>query len=678
MFTKKVRLPTLFGVVLVFSLACSTVPGAVKGLAPNGPGEAKVSTTGALRAQASSTVSVLLTWEPVSGATQYQLDAKYGEGEFLPVAQLASGEEVYEDFVFPGITDLTYRLTSAASSGSSEVGTATITFPPVQPNALTVQAERYQPTIAAMPTIDMENFDPNNFDPSSLIQTWSSSQEIGPEGGTLSVTSPDEVSFTLEVPAGAVEEATSFSLTPIESVSNLPLSGGLLGAVHIQPELVLGVPAMLTIDGIGGGQSSSAPLTVGFAVSPILEEFYLYPLADQTGRGQHPSGGGHLADLVAPSLQNGGSASMAVGRGGTYGVGAASNGDVRAQAERTPTDAGAQTAQHNAVQQVGGSGSGQSAAFRQTGEAIQNRFASADGWQAMGSMASALDQYAQDGGFKHNDELNGRLIDQFLKKLKPLLDRNKGDCLTLDDLFAQEVTGKMGNPKNEFWQLVAQAYRARYKSAGQKLLDDLAFGDKSCSIALEFTSSVKIDYNDKELGWWGAKVRTETPIPLKLYYLDGRHVLQSKGKGHVRYVSYEDKSGECPPTVVKQYPMVDIIVSRLLPVFREQKLYDFWLVALEFPGRDLAARVSSTQDKKGCTTSTNISGGGDLWSGVFALLSVDRGAIDGWKSSTGDLSTEGGNLVATTEVKDRTITVGEQTWTENAVYKLTIRRASKQ
>jgi len=207
------------------------------------------------------------------------------------------------------------------------------------------------------------------------------------------------------------------------------------------------------------------------------------------------------------------------------------------------------------------------------------------------------------------------------------------------------------------------------------LLEDIAFGNKSCTFTLEFTSTVKL-YS--ELGWWRAAVRTAAPVPLQLYYEDGRPVLRSKGNGTVEYLTYEDKTGKCSPATVKQYPTVDIRVARVFPVFRDGRLVDFILQSLEFPGRSTQVKLDVTRDKKGCEKTLVFSGGGDLWSGAFVLFRYSRGDIDGWTSPTGSFSYAGAPLIVTREFKDATIDVpGDQKLTENGIYRITIQRASK-
>jgi hypothetical protein len=75
------------------------------------------------------------------------------------------------------------------------------------------------------------------------------SEELGYAGGTLSTTALDGTTFTLEIPEGALAAAELITMTPVESIDGLPISGGLVAAVDLQPSgLLLWKPAILTIE----------------------------------------------------------------------------------------------------------------------------------------------------------------------------------------------------------------------------------------------------------------------------------------------------------------------------------------------------------------------------------------------------------------------------------------------
>jgi hypothetical protein len=67
-------------------------------------------------------------------------------------------------------------------------------------------------------------------------------------GGTLTATGVDGTVFTLTIPAGALQQDTVITLTPITAIPDLPLSGGLIAGVDFKPEgLQFYQPATLTV-----------------------------------------------------------------------------------------------------------------------------------------------------------------------------------------------------------------------------------------------------------------------------------------------------------------------------------------------------------------------------------------------------------------------------------------------
>lgn len=71
---------------------------------------------------------------------------------------------------------------------------------------------------------------------------------IGPDGGSVAATAADGTEYSLVVPPDAVLEDTEISLTPILSIDDLPMSGGLIAGVHFEPSgLELFRTATLTV-----------------------------------------------------------------------------------------------------------------------------------------------------------------------------------------------------------------------------------------------------------------------------------------------------------------------------------------------------------------------------------------------------------------------------------------------
>lgn len=99
------------------------------------------------------------------------------------------------------------------------------------------------PTLAP-PPIDVTGAPANvHVETDKATATW-----IGPAGGKLTATSADGTGYALDIPEYAVKDPTAIIMTPVTSVDALGLSGGLAGAVFLQPAgLALAVPATLTI-----------------------------------------------------------------------------------------------------------------------------------------------------------------------------------------------------------------------------------------------------------------------------------------------------------------------------------------------------------------------------------------------------------------------------------------------
>ena len=71
---------------------------------------------------------------------------------------------------------------------------------------------------------------------------------IGPAGGEATTWGADGTVYRLRVPAGALPEPTGITLTPVVSLEGMPLEGGFVAALDLQPAgLAFATPARLTI-----------------------------------------------------------------------------------------------------------------------------------------------------------------------------------------------------------------------------------------------------------------------------------------------------------------------------------------------------------------------------------------------------------------------------------------------
>lgn len=99
------------------------------------------------------------------------------------------------------------------------------------------------------------------------------SQEFGADGGTLTTTGSDGTVFTLEIPPGALAGAQLITMQPVDSIASLPVGGGLVAAVDLQPSgLQFWEPVILTIDPV-----AEIPIEDQTAFMISDGEFVLHP-----------------------------------------------------------------------------------------------------------------------------------------------------------------------------------------------------------------------------------------------------------------------------------------------------------------------------------------------------------------------------------------------------------------
>lgn len=624
-----------FIVLLAASSSCSF-------LSQGAPSTQSVSTpiavaAGDLSVEATSPVSVHLEWKAASGASGYKLEGRYG-AEFFPIADLPGDQTSYDHFVVPGSAEITYRL----NAGEKEIGTATATMPELAANPLRVGFQQVMPAMPtfSFPTIDPNNldpaaiptFDPSSFDPASLFKPVSVTQEVGPEGGTVTLTSPAGAVFTLDVPPGALRETVPFTLTPMESLSEtpLPFGGGLLAAVQIQPVIPFEPMLTLHIQLAPDALAPAAPLVVGFDASGMSDELALHPIESE---GDHTY-------------------SMWVDWGDTFGLAAATPQEIAAQVKRVPTDAGAQMAQTIvALQLLTPPPSAENttiiadqileALFAQLGRITSRNPAPVGRGKPGHSIAAplpvkaigdqqrsvaaqqlrAMIERAREGFYSLQGSPQARdLLTQLARRIKIFIDRVEKQCLTEDALYAQEIIDNlrryMPDPTTEnmftgnaFWAALWLVYGP---------VQDL----KPCNITLEIQSST---ITGKDQYGHIKTVVSSQPIPLELVY-EGDH-LRLRGFGPVDYTEYEVFDSLCPPA--KKLPSVPgtaIWITNLQPLFdpNDGGLVDFVLQRtmsdpITFP-EGIRANVTASPPAQCRLLSLSVTKPTDVWGLGFAFL----------------------------------------------------------
>ncbi len=282
----KTRLMILISILLMVSISC-------QGLADVLPGGG--ANPSSFTAEASSAISVQLTWSAVEGAQKYLIERNDGETDYFPLGEISGEATTFEDFLVPPNTQISYRIKTVTASGTSAGKTVSLTTPQEFPNPLTV---------AAM-------FDTQK----------TQSQAIGPDGGSVSITDSRGVSYTLDIPAGAVDNEETFILTPIQEIQGLPLSGGMTSGVRIEPEgLIFNQSATLSIE-TTEPDGADDMMDMAFAFDEEGSEFHFVPTSSAAVTGAvfklaRPAGKGKMWNV--PQTRS-------------YGIGKGTSKDIRDQ-----------------------------------------------------------------------------------------------------------------------------------------------------------------------------------------------------------------------------------------------------------------------------------------------------------------------------------------------------------
>jgi hypothetical protein len=105
--------------------------------------------------------------------------------------------------------------------------------------------------------------------PQPVLETAAATAaDIGPAGGVVEATAADGSKYRLEIPAGSLRASVRITMTPVTRIDNLRLSGGVVGAVDLQPSgLQLARFGLLliatTVQGVAGMTLGFVPKTPG-------------------------------------------------------------------------------------------------------------------------------------------------------------------------------------------------------------------------------------------------------------------------------------------------------------------------------------------------------------------------------------------------------------------------------
>ncbi len=666
----------VFILLMVVSLGCNFLTNLVPAAGNSGgtssgtasPGS--IIPTGDLTAEQTSVGGVLLKWKPVSGVDKYLLEVKVGD-EYLELASIPAGQNEYEHRNVPSDAKIIYRLSTVTGGQQADSQQVSLVTAPVKANPLQVKIEYDQ--AAAELTIDPNNFDPssidpNNFDPTKyMAQNLETQVVIGSAGGELSLTSSSGVNYTLTVPQDALQFDVPITLKSISAISNLPLSGGMTAAVFIEPaSIAFIIPAVLHITLPENAPAASGPLVMAFSFQQDGADFHLYPF---DGSAAQSSTGGHLARLSEtngpPNLAN-------ILYGGGYGTGSGTAQDVSALNGRLPSNAQMQTEQAVAVSQLDDLTPLMPKSVVDLGlitESILQRSSKANDWskfsEMMDDFSTIVNADGDKTGFNNKNYL--KILDIMIEKAQALLLKNKSECLTYDDFKAQELVEKLTNPKSRFSKILSDRYKQKY---GQKLLDDLAFGQKTCTFELSMQSTLTLSGS-------GQKITVTANAPkMKLFLIYNRGEIFLSGGGEMSLKVKHDGICSFP---IQQYDKLFLSIEKLSPSFDQTygNLTDFGMHRMNVIGWKKAAGISAKG--KDCPSSVNLSGGGDFWTGLFttARLSMGNMIMNGWKLTKG--AVDGGSMKAAwTSVVPSFSPMGQAgVMSENTNFLLTVTRNSR-
>lgn len=133
------------------------------------------------------------------------------------------------------------------------------------------------PTIPEIPPIVQpgQTGQPLHVSPTSSTGQRATRMVTPAAGGTLTTTGPDGTRYTLAIPPKAVYDSIEIAMTPLSTVGGLPLSGGLVAGVQLEPDgLRLAEMATLTIEPSGTVDRASLS---GFGYYGSGDDFHLYP-----------------------------------------------------------------------------------------------------------------------------------------------------------------------------------------------------------------------------------------------------------------------------------------------------------------------------------------------------------------------------------------------------------------
>jgi hypothetical protein len=597
---------------------------------------------------------IVLSWTPISGVDEYLIELQIGGDEYIPLASLSADKTTFIDEKVPADTDLTYRLNGISKTKTTQSKLVMVATPVKKTNPLKITVAFDQTPASIDPKnldpnkLDLSKIDPNNFDPTMFMpQSLQTTQVVGPKGGELTVTGTNNVVYKLIIPAESLNFEVSITLKPISSIPDLPLSKGLIGAVFIEPqEMVFRIPATLTITSSDKTSTPPGSLKAAFAFETNGQEFHLFPTEDNV----QANLGAHTARLITQPLPDEKPKDeLKITSGGGYGKGNGTPAEINDIVASNPTNAVDGTIQEvaaaqleeletlpNLPKEVG--------SLAKTGEKISQSAKKADNMSKFMESLDEFTSYTNSDGGKYNKGLNEKIIATLVEKANSLLQKNKNDCLSEEDIKAQELLERLVKPKNDFEKLFSRQFINKF---GESLINDLYNGLKACSYQIQMKSNLSYDVEDSVLF---TSMETQK-IPLNFVYVKGEVFLW--GSGPMKLNS--SVSGTCS-FPLQHYDNLTLSIQKLSPIFDKGKLIDFAMKQIFIIGW-IPGPVGISTGGDNCPTMVKLSGGGDYWTGMFTMAraTLKNELMMGWKLQQGD-SSKGAPLKANWQSVNRSFT----------------------
>ncbi|MCC6147189.1 MAG: hypothetical protein IT308_06430 [Anaerolineaceae bacterium] len=603
---------------------------------PAAPG-ALTDSRGGFSAKVTSPISVELAWENLS-ADAYRIEISVEGDKFAPFLELAGNVTAYEDF--PALADrrLSYRLIPVTGGKDGAPLDVSVQTPPQEPNPLKVEVtvDLSVPDIENMDfsNFDPESFDPENFDPNDLgsmglaPMSTAVSEEIGPEGGSLSATGTNGAKYTYTIPSGALNDTFIFTLTPVAGMEGAPLTGGLLGAAIIEPPgLELNEPAVLTITPPPDTTIAETEVLSTFEFHPDGDEFYFTGAFDKTDAAAM-TGKSKLAALIPPSddwvmkpwdsVQD---------RTGPAGTGKTTRSAIKDNATKHPP-----SSKHSQAKQNSAALNDELAPLIPSSYMdMIHRSQSLSGWSDTLSLLDEMDfRYRNAANKKQSLEWMENAIKNISSQFEKNFKHNLENCVAKDDYDAYFAAQALKNPRSAFSKIVAQRYKDAYGSA---TIDDVLKKTARCNLRLELESTVIITGPGTTI-----TLAVTSSIPLKIRYDTKTSSTYYTGSGKINYTQAAIQADKCTGTYTGTKKS-KFVVNSLRPIFAPSsaQLNGFELDDYVTPGVTESIRIKCPE----AAVTNPVPPGTDMWGAHFWAARFENPRITGF---TVNPQAPGGNL----------------------------------